>query len=133
MKRRPKTLAIKRISKDETRIGLLLYPEHTELPRTRADCVDGPRPCPLVRCRWNLYLDVTTIGSIIFNHPPEVEPWNVKESCALDVAARAGRTLEEVGELFSLTRERVRQIEARALDGLVGSLGPWAEHEPTRD
>jgi DNA-directed RNA polymerase sigma subunit (sigma70/sigma32) len=29
-----------------------------------------------------------------------------------------GRTLEEVGEHFNLTRERIRQIEARAMSKL---------------
>ncbi|MEZ5134938.1 MAG: sigma factor-like helix-turn-helix DNA-binding protein [Acidimicrobiales bacterium] len=31
------------------------------------------------------------------------------------------RTLEEVGEHFNLTRERIRQIEARAMSGCVTS------------
>ena len=32
------------------------------------------------------------------------------------------RTLEEVGEMFSVTRERVRQIETEALGKLYASL-----------
>lgn len=36
-------------------------------------------------------------------------------SCALDVAESGEMTLEEVGALMNLTRERIRQIEKSAL------------------
>jgi hypothetical protein len=36
------------------------------------------------------------------------------ESCTLDIAERGGLTLEEVGDIMGLTRERIRQIEQRA-------------------
>ena len=36
-------------------------------------------------------------------------------SCALDVAAEGGVTLERVGKILGITRERVRQIERNAL------------------
>ena len=39
----------------------------------------------------------------------------MKESCSLDAAARGGETLEKVGELTNLTRERIRQVEVKAL------------------
>ena len=35
--------------------------------------------------------------------------------CALDIADQGGLTLEEIGELMGPTRERIRQIEAKAL------------------
>jgi hypothetical protein len=35
-------------------------------------------------------------------------------SCALDVAEQGGLTLEQVGEIWHVTRERIRQIEERA-------------------
>lgn len=46
-----------------TRLHVLQEGEYAP-PRTRADCVDGPRPCPWVRCKFNLVLDVTEIGTI---------------------------------------------------------------------
>ena len=84
-------------------------------PATRADCIDGPRPCPWVGCRYSLYCDVNHVGSIKYNQP--CEPWEVEESCALDVAERTehGLTLGQVGKLLSITRERVRQLELHAL------------------
>ncbi len=39
----------------------------------------------------------------------------MKETCALDVADRGGTTLEDVGAIMNLTRERIRQVEVRAL------------------
>ena len=37
------------------------------------------------------------------------------ETCALDVADRGGTTLEEVGAIMNLTRERIRQVEVKGL------------------
>jgi len=64
-------------------------------------------------------------GSIKINFP-ELEPWELQESCALDVADRGVHTLEEVGEILNLTRERVRQLE---IDGMkkAGSQIPADE------
>lgn len=84
----------------------------------RGDCVNGSRPCPLVSCRFHLYLDVNpNTGSIKLNFPG-LEVWDLKETCALDVADRGGVTLDEIGEIFNLTRERIRQVELQALHKL---------------
>jgi DNA-directed RNA polymerase sigma subunit (sigma70/sigma32) len=42
----------------------------------------------------------------------------MQETCALDVADRGGITLEEVGEILNLTRERIRQVEVKGLEKL---------------
>ena len=84
-------------------------------PRTRADCINGPRPCLFVSCKHNLYLDVNPeTGSIKLNFPDK-EIWELEHTCALDVAEKGGITLEEVGEIMNLTRERIRQVETRGL------------------
>ena len=85
------------------------------LPRIRAHCLDGHRPCPYVTCKHNLYLDVSTAGSILLNFP-HLEPHEMGESCVLDVAERMGMTLEEVGAMFDLTRERIRQVQEKAAE-----------------
>ncbi len=83
-------------------------------PKTRGECMDGPRPCPWVGCRHNLFLDVTESGSLKFNHPG-VDPTEMVDSCALDIADKGNHALEEVGKYMNLVRERVRQIEAEGL------------------
>jgi hypothetical protein len=115
---RSKTIAMKRLTKEELRLGRLLYPPDETLdarPLTRGECKDMPRPCPFVSCKHHLYLDVNPeTGSIKLNFP-DLEVWEMKETCALDVADRNGITLEEVGEIMNLTRERIRQVEVRGL------------------
>mgnify|MGYP001600438607 CR=1 FL=1 len=87
-----------------------------ERPRTRADCVNGLRPCPFVACEYHLYLDVNhRNGHIKFNFP-NLEVWELTETCALDVASHPGNTtLEEIAAVMNMTRERVRQIEEHGL------------------
>lgn len=113
---RSKTIAMKRLTREELRVGRLLYPP-VDIPRpgTRAVCKAETRPCPWVACKHHLYLDVNPeTGSIKINFP-DLEPWELQQTCALDVADRGGITLEEVGEIMNLTRERIRQVEVRGL------------------
>lgn len=84
-------------------------------PRTRGDCRDAPRPCPFVGCKHHLYLDVNPETGTIKLNFPDLEPWELAETCSLDVADRGGAVLEDVGGIMNLTRERIRQVEVRAL------------------
>jgi len=113
---RARTISVKRMTKRELEIGRLLYPETGYYkPRTRAECVDGPRPCPYVSCKHHLYIDVSPRTGAIKLNFPDIEVWDMGESCALDVADRGGTTLEDVGAIMNLTRERIRQVEVKAL------------------
>ena len=113
---RSKTIAMKRLTREELRQGALMYPPVDEpRPRTRAECKEELRPCPWVACKFHLYLDVNPdTGSIKINFP-ELAPWDLPHTCSLDIAERGGITLEEVGEIMNLTRERIRQVEVRGL------------------
>lgn len=113
---RSKTIAMKRLTKEEIRLGALMYPPiDVPRPSSRAECVDAQRPCPWVSCKHHLFLDVNPeTGSIKLNFP-DLEVWDMKDTCSLDVADRNGITLEEVGEIMNLTRERIRQVEVRGL------------------
>lgn len=123
---RSKTIAMKRLTREELRQGALMYPP-VDIPRptTREECRPQMRPCPWVACKHHLYLDINPeTGSIKINFP-DLEPWELKHTCALDVAERGGITLEEVGEIMNLTRERIRQVEVRGLLKLkMGSPSP---------
>ena len=123
---RSKTIAMKRLTREELRQGALMYPP-VDIPRptSRAECREEMRPCPWVACKHHLYLDINPeTGSIKMNFP-DLEPWELKHTCALDVAERGGITLEEVGEIMNLTRERIRQVEVRGLLKLkMGSPSP---------
>jgi hypothetical protein len=114
---RSKTIALKRLTREELRRGALDNPpvEDVDRPRSRAECKDAPRPCPWVACKHHLYLDINPrTGSIKINFP-DLEPWELPHTCALDVADGGGLTLEEIGTITNLTRERVRQVEMRGL------------------
>lgn len=116
---RGRTLAVKDLARESKRGGIETednsYPTDIQRPKTRGDCVDGIRPCPYVSCSQHLYLDVNPETGAIKLNFPHLEVWEMEESCALDVADRGGITLEEVGEITNLTRERIRQVEVRGL------------------
>ncbi len=113
---RSKTIAPKRLTRDERRLSeVLQYPEDVERPPTREECLTMPRPCPFVSCAHHLYLDVNPESGAIKLNFPHLEVWEMAETCSLDVADKGGITLEEVGSILNLTRERIRQVEVRGL------------------
>ena len=119
---RKRTLSMRRQSK---RVFLAMAAEYPTtgraLPATTADC-PAVRPCPYVSCGLHLAGDGDPrTGNIRVGFPgPDGEPDldAMPETCTLDVAARGGMTLEEVGDVLNLTRERTRQIERRATEDL---------------
>lgn len=113
---RARTISVKRMTKRELEIGRMLYPETDyEKPRMRAECAEGARPCPYVSCKHHLFLDVSARTGAIKLNFPDLEVWDMNETCALDIADRGGTTLEDVGAIMNLTRERIRQVEVKAL------------------
>jgi len=112
---------------------------HVLRPQTRADCLDLPRPCPFVGCKYHLALDVFEIHGrpgITFNHPVKPdkdapELWipdlqAMSETCALDVIEGGQTGVGEGTELLSaqvalyagLATSDVLRIEERALPKL---------------
>ncbi len=133
---RARTISVKRMTKRELEVGRLLYPETNYWkPKTRAQCIDGPRPCPYVSCKHHLFLDISSKTGAIKMNFPDLDLWEMGESCALDVADRGGTTLEDVGAIMNLTRERIRQVEVRALAKLealndMNSLRDYVDEGP---
>ncbi len=127
---RSKTIAPRRLTKEELKMRELLpVVDDLDRPKDRGTCKEGMRPCPWVSCKHHLYLDVNPeTGSIKLNFP-DLEVSEMAETCSLDVADRGGITLEEVGEILNLTRERIRQVEVRGLIKLK-MVGPGEEPIP---
>jgi len=124
---RSKTIAPKRLTREEKReAASLQYPEDIERPQHRGQCQNMERPCPFVSCEHHLYLDVNPQSGAIKLNFPHLEVWQMAETCALDVADRGGITLEEVGAILNLTRERIRQVEVRGL----AKIRDLSEDEP---
>jgi hypothetical protein len=121
LKKRSQTLSTRRMAREHRKMkarGELEQASFIGHPTTRSQCVNMTRPCLYVSCRHHLYLDVNEeTGSIKFNFPDK-EVWELEETCALDVADRGGITLEEVGSIMNLTRERIRQLELSGLEKL---------------
>ena len=128
-RRRSRTIATRRLSKEELALAEELSVVEIDLPVSREVCGTGVRPCPYVSCKHHLYLDVNPdTGSIKLNFP-DLEVWEMAETCALDVADRGGITLEEVGEILNLTRERIRQVEVKGLQKLRATAEELGMHD----
>jgi len=121
-KRKSRTIAARRLSKVDLSDGLGIDEDLDEFrPNRRSECIEGPRPCPWVACKYHLYLDINPrTGSIKLNFP-DIEPWEMEQSCVLDIADRGQVTLEDVGRIMNLTRERIRQLEAAASEKIRGT------------
>lgn len=93
-------------------------------PRTRGDCVGGPRPCPWARCRYALpagvcALDVADGGPS--PGPRVAELLGISKQGVLDIEKRALAKLEEA--VLVSRRERFREL-MRARDRANGDLPP---------
>jgi len=95
-------------------------------PRTRAECVDGPRPCPHLGCRYHL-----------------AEFWGAErpadaDTCALDVAERGEHGVGDLARLLGAPDATLSDIEAsakRKLEAFAKSTGiqPGAAPKSTEE
>jgi hypothetical protein len=99
---------------------------HGELAGVEWSADDCPRrrgdtgPCIHVGCRYHACADITSEGGLWIDPAFETNPYSVPVTCRIDDATvdPDGETLDQIGQRFHLTRERIRQIEARALSRL---------------
>jgi hypothetical protein len=121
-RRRARTMSRKQMAREHRKMrarGELVEIVDYWRPKARTECLTMARPCLFVSCRHHLYLDVNPeTGSVKLNFPDK-EVWELEETCSLDVADRGGITLEEVGLIMNLTRERIRQVEVSGLEKLT--------------
>ena len=84
-------------------------------PKARGDCVKGPRPCPWYSCWFHLGLDVDAkTGRAQLRIAPD-DLFTVAHTCSLDLADKGDVTLEFIGRLLGVTKERIRQVESLGL------------------
>jgi len=128
---RARTISVKRMTKREIELGRMLYPDVADVdkPVKREECAQAEGPCPFVSCKHHLYLDVSARTGAIKLNFPDLEVWEMKETCALNVADRGGATLEDVGAIMNLTRERIRQVEVKGLAKLEALSDMYALRE----
>ena len=128
--RRVRTVAKRRLTKHLLQLEHVPYPADVERPTTRAQCCEQERPCPFVSCRYHLYLDVKPGGSIRMNFP-ELEPWELQETCTLDIAERGGVSFSTVADAINVSKQRVEQVQSEALRKLQERRGapllPWVD------
>lgn len=95
------------------------------VPATRAECKDGPRPCPHVRCEWHLWLQrgEDGPGRRVAGKPPAstLRPvwmdWPLPPSCGADLADEAERkgemmTVAEIGRAMDLRSTQIHETLA---------------------
>lgn len=122
-KRRSRVLSAATLTRQAKKLHVLEADrEEYDRPVTRGDCENDIGPCPWVSCKYNLYMEISDqTGSIKLNFPDK-EPWEMTDSCALEVADRGGVKLREMGDILGVSRERVRQMETRAIAKLKAAL-----------
>jgi DNA-binding XRE family transcriptional regulator len=99
-------------------------------PATRADCVDGPRPCAFVSCRHHLFGEILPSGAIKPEYPGR-EVWEMAETCSLDLADRhadVGMEANEIADLLNVTDSSVRMH----LNSGLAALRRRLERRPLR-
>lgn len=93
-------------------------------------CTNTVRPCPFWSCDMHLGKDVTDSGSLKINYPNR-EPWQLWDSCALDLARQGRQTFDRIGEAMNLSNQRVEQMVSDALEEFAVKLDafglPWPE------
>ena len=94
------------------------WPDQTR-PRTRGECVDGPRPCPWVGCKHHLYIRSVRANTLVTH---DCEPWELDETCSLDVADRGGQDVAEIARLMGVTKQMADGDRVRGLARIRRSM-----------
>lgn len=90
-------------------------------PRTRAECENGPRPCPWARCRYHLGVEVRLFrpgnNATAYATVREVPNWDDgRPTCCLDVVADEREYSQgETAKLLSISQQYVDRVEKRLL------------------
>lgn len=106
-------------------LHLKVLPQHWngERPKFRADCEDGPRPCPFVGCRLHLLIDVDERGRLFKTRDFDEDDANsivealhdMPQTCAWDVGQAGNHTQQEVARLLNVDQSSVSHTETSGM------------------
>ena len=88
-------------------------------PVTRQECKSSHRPCPWISCQFHMFWCVNQIDRILQYLPDHTIAdiaLSLSQTCVLDVTDTGEKTLEEIGDILQVSRERIRQIEEGAIN-----------------
>lgn len=98
-------------------------------PKNRSECINGPRPCPWVGCKYHLWGDFDDNGEHTCAHPGKM-PWELEHTCALDLADDGPISTEQIGQAIGVGAERARQLVVEGLEALREVLGILESQSP---
>lgn len=102
---------------------LSLFDNTRKVPATRADCVNGVRPCPYIACRYHLANDDDGSAGVRLNMPMHLAIMDQLENdepptfdtCALDVASTGESTVYEIAAAMHIWHSNVEPAIASGL------------------
>lgn len=115
-------------------LGTLEPPDEPRRPLVREECLQGPRPCPWLSCRYHMFEVLarksgkTSIKQIARWDEDRIAELveSLPATCCLDLVAQGRElTLQETGLVLNLTRERVRQIQQMGEEQLQAVGRDW--------
>ena len=96
-------------------------------PQLRAECLEAIRPCPHLRCKNHLAVDVNPRTGSMKDNFPGTEVSDLQHTCALDLAEAGGMTLKDVGESMNISSHAVSLIEQKAFEKIDAAFPEIAE------
>lgn len=101
-----------------------LPPRPGPMPKTRGECVSGPRPCPWAECRHHLGAPHGWASS---GYRLMQAKRRSAETCSLDLADRGGMAPAEIADEIGVSRQRVLQIIDSIALQLIADCGEELE------
>lgn len=88
-----------------------------DVPATRSDCKDGPRPCPHYRCEHHLWVVAAADNGDGRTWPGRKSTLEARTmtTCELDVLDRAERSTRTIAAVYAISQRRAQQLVKRAL------------------
>ncbi|MCB2188621.1 MAG: hypothetical protein KQJ78_19545 [Deltaproteobacteria bacterium] len=103
----------------------------TRRPTRRAECFQGPRPCPWVGCRWHLAWEVTAVRKLLLAGDTTEAAQAITElrhTCVMDLADTEPG-MAEIGRALGVSHQRVDQM----INKIIAKLGSRGRRRPLEE